>query len=513
MHGPVAYVLILLAVAVLSIILAAYSITRRRAPGSLFFGFLMIAAAFYAGGYALELSSQDLTIILRIIRVEYIGIATLPAWWILFALHFSGRKISFGIVGVFLAVPIVTLVLVWTMDFHSLYYVKYWMRTDGLFPVIGIERGPWYWVNTAYLWICLAAGNLIMIRFATRAGKAFRRQARLAAVGSLAPWVSNLIYLAGFAPWGLDPSSFAVAVAGSFFAWAMFRHGFLDLIPVARERVLETMREGVVVADEKKRVVDINQAAREVLGLGKSVFGRPLRETVPEREDLAALLDAGKGSVEFSLTAPDGTGRRFRAGAFDVLDDRGGALGTALILNDISEAAALMERLTALAGTDELTKAFNRRRFLEYGEREMAMARRMGRPMTVIMLDLDHFKRVNDSYGHAAGDRVLCVARERLQEGLRGTDLLCRYGGEEFALLLPETEPERGQAVAERLRAAIAENPVAWEGTGISFTASFGVFGSVPGDGASMESWLRQADQALYASKANGRNRVTRLED
>jgi len=513
MHGPIGYVLILLAVTVLTLGLAAVSLTRRHAAGAMYFGLLMVAAAIYAGGYAVELSSRDLTVIVQVIKVEYLGIATLPAWWLLFAIRFSGRKLPAGLVASLLIVPVLTLMLVWTLDFHPLYYARTWLRTDGPFPIIGFERGPWYWVNTVYLWICIAGGNVVLIRFARRVGAEFRKQASLAAVGSMVPWVSNALYLLGFTPWGLDPSPFAVAVTGIVFAWALFRHGFLDLIPVARERVLETMREGMVVVDGKKRIVDTNQSARSILGLGGNAVGLPFHDAVSGREDLSRLLEAGTGSVELSLEEAGRPPRHFQANAFRVLDDGGAALGSALILNDVSEAAALMERLTVLAGTDELTKAYNRRRFLEYGAREMAMSRRMGRPLTVVMLDLDHFKLVNDVFGHPAGDTVLRSVCGRLKEGLRGTDLLCRYGGEEFALLLPETEPERGMAVAERLRAAVAEKPVEWEGQGIPVTASFGVFGSVPGEGAEMEGWLQQADQALYLSKTGGRNRVTRLED
>jgi len=513
MHGPIVYILILLAATVLPMILAAYSLPRRYAPGSLYFGILMLSTAFYAGGYALELSSQTLEAILRVVRFEYFGIATLPAWWLLFALNFSGRRTSPGFVLALLAVPIVTLVLVWTMDFHRLYYASCWLRTDGPFPVIGMERGPWYWVANVYMWLCLLAGNVVLIRYARRAVAEFRSQARLAAFASLAPWISNGLYVLGLTPWGLDLNAFAVPLAGVVFAFAMYRHGFLDLIPVARERVLETMREGMVVVDSKKRIVDTNQAAREILGLGKDAVGRGIRDAAPGRGDLAALVEAGEGIVRFSLSASGMQDRHFRANVFPVSDDRGRCLGNALILNDVSETKALMERLSTLAGTDELTKAFNRRRFLEYGERELAVARRMGRPTTVLMVDLDHFKRVNDSFGHAAGDQVLRTACARIQAGLRGTDLLCRYGGEEFALLLPETDPQRGLEVAERLRADIAGNPVDWEGQAIAVTASFGLFGSVPGAGATLEDWLRQADRALYASKAGGRNRVTCLEE
>jgi diguanylate cyclase (GGDEF)-like protein len=235
-----------------------------------------------------------------------------------------------------------------------------------------------------------------------------------------------------------------------------------------------------------------------------------LRDACPARADLAALLDEGSGSAELALQMTGQELRRYRARSFRVADDRGRALGTALVLSDVSEAAALLERLSEMAGTDEMTKAFNRRRFLEFAERELGLACRAGRPLGVILLDLDRFKLVNDRHGHAAGDAVLRAAAASLWSGMRTTDLLCRYGGEEFALLLPETDTDGAVMVAERLRAGVVGTTVQWEGTAIRFSASFGVYGGIPEPGERMEDWLKKADEAMYSAKVAGRDRVMR---
>ncbi|MGE5516175.1 MAG: diguanylate cyclase [Bacteroidota bacterium] len=159
--------------------------------------------------------------------------------------------------------------------------------------------------------------------------------------------------------------------------------------------------------------------------------------------------------------------------------------------------------LDRLASRDPLTGALNRRAFALVAEKEVAHARRSGRPLAVLMMDLDHFKRINDDLGHAAGDDILCRFVAVAGRILRGEDVFCRFGGEEFVALLPETDGQQALAAAERLRAAFAAEfstfPAAF-----AFTASIGI-GEMRAD-ETLEDTLRRADAALYRAKATGRN-------
>jgi two-component system cell cycle response regulator len=169
-----------------------------------------------------------------------------------------------------------------------------------------------------------------------------------------------------------------------------------------------------------------------------------------------------------------------------------------------------------LSTVDELTGSGSRRFFENEFPREVERARQLGRPLALVMCDIDHFKQVNDLYGHQTGDEVLSEFGERLSTGLRlGRDWLARVGGEEFAVVLPDTSKEEGVRIAERLRQQIMEKPF-WTAAGrLPITASFGVCGlslstrSTPGVAGLIEA----ADQAMYASKRAGRNRVTAAQE
>lgn len=166
---------------------------------------------------------------------------------------------------------------------------------------------------------------------------------------------------------------------------------------------------------------------------------------------------------------------------------------------------AANERIEKLARTDPLTGLPNRRVLAETLAREMELARRTGRPLAVVMIDLDHFKRVNDRWGHDAGDRLLVAVGGLLGARLRQTDLAARLGGEEFALLLPDTDGPGAAGLAEALRQRLAQHRD--HGLPEGQTASFGV-AAFEGGPEGPDGLMRRADQALYAAKARGRNCV-----
>jgi diguanylate cyclase (GGDEF)-like protein/PAS domain S-box-containing protein len=245
-----------------------------------------------------------------------------------------------------------------------------------------------------------------------------------------------------------------------------------------------------------------------------SLTGRVRREGRPARQDAAAGgVRPGAGHVDrgSAVAAPVwvdgvlwgtvGALSRRPGGLPDDAETRVGKFGRLVGLAIAS--AAAREELTRLAETDALTGLANRRAFEARLEREVARARRTGAPLSVVVLDLDHFKEVNDRHGHEEGDRALRTLAERMRAATRASDVIARIGGEEFAWLLPGTPAEGAHAMAERLRGVVAAEPFGIAGTR---TISGGVAELGPGDdGAAL---LRAADMRLYAAKSSGRDRV-----
>ena len=173
-----------------------------------------------------------------------------------------------------------------------------------------------------------------------------------------------------------------------------------------------------------------------------------------------------------------------------------------------SELQSMLHHVEALAITDPLTGLFNRRRFDDVLKREFAITKRYMNPLSCLMVDVDHFKRINDLYGHDAGDRVLCGVANRLTARLREVDTAARFGGEEFAILLPQTPKEGAKIVAERMAAVVRREHFEFDDGSASVTVSVGVAESRDVTGSSPDSLIKAADGALYLAKSRGRDQV-----
>jgi diguanylate cyclase (GGDEF)-like protein len=169
---------------------------------------------------------------------------------------------------------------------------------------------------------------------------------------------------------------------------------------------------------------------------------------------------------------------------------------------------AYHEEIYRMTILDGLTGVHNKRYFLDFLERELSVASRYGHPLTLVIFDVDHFKKVNDTYGHLAGDAVLKDLSGRIKTRIRREDLFARYGGEEFACVLPSTALAGGVVFAEQLRVLVAERPCQFEKDAIPFTISLGLASVKGEDKASCESIIARADEKLYEAKRTGRNRV-----
>lgn len=262
-----AYALVLILSGIVTLAIAG--VVFRRAGGAVHsFGYVMSGIAIWAIAYGFELASTTLGQMLFWINIEYIGIGFLPALWLVFILRFIGRERwlnAFGLFMIFI-LPVTTLLLVWTNEYHHLHYSKVWLDTTGPFPMLGIEPGVWYMVHTAFFYVILALGFSFLFVTFKNADPVFKRQNRMILFSALIPWFVNLLYLFGFRPYShFDATPFAFILTALFISIGLLRFGLFDIVPIARTKVVEAMQEGVLVINRNCRIVDANGKMKSML--------------------------------------------------------------------------------------------------------------------------------------------------------------------------------------------------------------------------------------------------------
>jgi diguanylate cyclase (GGDEF)-like protein/PAS domain S-box-containing protein len=248
-------------------------------------------------------------------------------------------------------------------------------------------------------------------------------------------------------------------------------------------------------------------SAEEVMGQNPKILQGPDTDD-KTRYKMRQAMRAGK-SIRTQILNYDKFGNELwlDINMVPLFDEEGELAYYAAIERDLTEYKRLQSHLENMANTDSLTGLSNRQSFLHRAEKEFSRARRYARPLAAVMIDVDHFKTINDRYGHAVGDAVLREVSAICQYSLRGSDLLGRIGGEEFVLLLPDTRQANAIYVAERMREQLAKTPIEVDGVVLTTTASFGVASLSDAD-INFNSILERADEAMYHAKHDGRNKV-----
>ena len=279
--------------------------------------------------------------------------------------------------------------------------------------------------------------------------------------------------------------------------------------------LFETASDAILSIDDEGRILMANRAAKEVFEYpGQEIAGLDVRRLLGSEQEgawevlarYASRTEAGK-YVESSAVSRSGKKIPFHVSVSE--STAGGKKVYTAIMRDVSQLKAYEEDLQALANTDSLTRLFNRRQLVPIIQKELDRVARNKVPLSVLMMDIDHFKKFNDTYGHAGGDLLLAGFADRIRQAFRQMDSAFRFGGEEFVVLLPETTEEGGRIPAERFRQRIADSlfPMPPDGRPVSVTVSVGIAGSRVGD--TVDDVIRRADLAMYAAKRSGRNRVT----
>lgn len=611
---------------------------RRSVPGATPLAWIAFAEAEWSLAHIGQLISADLSAKLVWNNIQFIGAVLAPQACLGFALEYnSARPASFGLRWKSLsAVSLFVLGFIWTDGLHGLF--RRFPRIIPSYPVnvLVFDPGPAFEVYSVYAYSLVIITSTLLIVMMINGSRLYRTQVCLMLAGILIPWLTSVITATGLVPvklYQITPLTFGVS--NVLIAWALFRYRLLEIIPVARASLIESISDGVVVLDITGMIVDSNPSACHILRLpGEGLLKKPIRSLISLPDDFFASDDMRlTKKCEITLNGPaapetyDLELRQLRAGEklpagfllvfhniteqkkteinirrnmalleaaiqsstngvividsdlavvlfnrrlssilhlperWDQMHDAekmrelaycykqpgifyedieellknpgeqrlttfetvNGMImdcsispyqvgteksGWLLSYSDVTEQKIAEEGLRNLAITDSLTQVSTRRHFFSLAQKELDRSIRYNRDMAIILFDIDHFKLVNDTFGHLVGDQVLEALAADCKNNLRSFDVIGRYGGEEFIILLPETNVRRAAQIAERLRKQALEIKIQTAAGSPTITISLGIAGIPAGRSVTLDELIGTADQALYRAKKEGRNQT-----
>jgi len=496
--------------------IAAWS--RRDDPTVRAFLLLAAGVVIWSGGRLLEISESDISGRIFWAKLQYIGIVAVPIGWLVAMVHVSRPHfvVPWSKLWVPVLAAVLSVVLVFTNERHHLVWTSIELMPPGVSPGAVFRHGIGYTIMAAWTYALLGLSLYFLITARVPNAALSRRGRNVLASGLALPLIVHVAYLERWTgPLGgdLTPATFSVMTVLVWFC--ALRSHLEDVGHYARLRVFDTIREGCVIVGADGCVVEFNPAAARMLPeleLGQSA---PAAWHALLNPPATAPQDSGTNPY-----VPDGA--RYELTIEPVCRMDGKPIGRLVFMRDISryqsreqalatqlgQTAEELSRAQADLDIDALTGIPNRRYFQRESLITVSRARERGSEVGLLILDVDLFKQFNDLYGHPCGDDCLRQVATALTRVLRGAQFCARLGGEEFAVVLPDSTPDETRTIARSMVAAVRELGIPHNGTPVQpfVTISVGAVCAVP-ETPRLEPLLHRADSAMYRAKRAGRNR------
>lgn len=494
---------------------AAYSFSKGRTSYRKAFSAVVLCVSIYLFGYIMVINSNNLEEMIFWNQIQYLGLPFISVLWLTVSLFYTKAIYSLKPKTTLLlfSVPVITFFMRLTNNWHHLFYTRWEMREFYGYYSLYMERGLWYYVNISYTILCMFLTVITYLASYLKNKVGYTKSHFLVFFfASLLPLIGIVMILLSYEEFSIDYSALIMPVSLLIITYGILKYDFLEIRTLARETIFENNFAGMLVLGPGKRIVDYNKAAERFFkAINISLRNSPIERILERKPELLEVFES-KTNRELSLVI-DGEERFFEIDVVPLGDLQDGNTKMLKSIRDVTEDRRTQAKLKLLATTDSLSGLYNRAEFMNLAKREFALAKRNNEDLSVLIMDLDNFKNINDTYGHAAGDEIIREMGRMLKSSFRKTDFAGRIGGEEFAVVLKNASLEEAKKVAEHFRENVAGKKVIYGEQEISFTVSIGVaaISDKSCDLNDIEETLKMADDALYKAKAEGRNCVATL--
>jgi len=476
---------------------------KKSVYSSIFFPIVFLAIAIYVLGFVFEAFAYNIAQGYASMIVKYCGLPYLPPLVLLTMLDYYRHRPKLPVVALLFLPPAVNTILVASWHINSIYFETVNLVSTVYFTQLIVQPAPIHYVFLVYDYILYTLILLYAIRYGLPSP--VKRHNTIVLIFSMAlPVLFYITYMLELTPSQLDFTPYSMILTLSVLAYAIFRLDTIDILPQAKEIFLDNMDDALVVINRKRRLIYANNSAKELF---------PILQGADDEELLSDLLpglhESMKLDDDFELELPGESGKdSYYNFSQKHISHNTKTVGYCLILRDVTEDRNKMKKLQAEAEYDGLTEIYNHSTFNDLARKSMIIAEAEQTNSCMFYIDLDHFKKINDTYGHMCGDLVLQNVVEAIKEKLRRSDLFGRLGGEEFGVFFTNIPLESAWILAEKIRQSVGESAITYQGKKVSVTISIGIAISEPDQDLTYVALREQADSALYIAKNNGRNRV-----
>ncbi len=309
--------------------------------GKLYIFLCLLTVSIYEFGYAFEILYDNLEWVKFWIKIEYLGIVFLPSAWLVFALNFTGykEKINKRTIGMLFIFPVIILLMNYTNDFHHLFYIDLSMNYDGLFPIVEIVKGPWYWINIIYTYSLMLMGFSILASAYFKSVAVVRKQILLIMIGWVIPWVSDIIYSLEILRFKIDLCPLTFTLSGIIISYAIWNFKLIRLTPIASEIVFSNMTDGVIILDSENNIVNFNCSAQSIITAlqNEKVDTKEIEELFADYKEVLNLLH-GNTDKENLIAIKNNENIRYYKANVNIIHKKNGKIkGKILTFNDVTE--------------------------------------------------------------------------------------------------------------------------------------------------------------------------------
>lgn len=486
-------------------------INYRQTKGLVLVGIIFVLEFIYAINYAFELLAVNINNKILFNHIQYLGIPFIAIVWYYVTKTFENPRyvMTFKKAVLLMALPVIVSITVqlypWT---EGIYYGECYIDTVNTasnleFAVLVFVKGPLYYISVLYnsVFIGLVSWTYFKV---WRAKKGFRsKESFWLMAGSLISFLTVIFVFLSNKTSGIDGSLYLLQLIAYGVLLVMFKYETIDLKPSAHRVTFEMSSDPMMIIDDSYEIISWNSAFAKFIE-------RPVlyRTNINDFFVNKEIVEAVQTEKAFGFRLHD---RHYILETTDVRNRAGHKTGYIVRFNDMTSYIQRIEMLDYEATHDELTNIYNRRAFIDKTEKYLDEKRTKFEPFALVMLDIDDFKKINDTYGHVIGDCILEEFATVIKKELPDKVLFARYGGEEFLILFQNMSDEVTYDLTNHLRQVIADHNFRIQDLSLHIEVSAGISYNRTGENVSLKEYINKTDEAMYMSKKAGKNRITSI--